>query len=64
MRDIIVIPHRLCLVPINSEQYSLTVHGYFSVFVIASFGNQSLSRQRYNCIQHLNILNGYNMVRL
>jgi hypothetical protein len=29
MRDIIVIPHRLCPVPINSEQYSLTVHGYF-----------------------------------
>jgi hypothetical protein len=26
MRDMIVIPHRMCPVPINSEQYSFTVH--------------------------------------
>jgi hypothetical protein len=28
MRGIIVIPHRLCPVPINSEQYSFTVHAF------------------------------------
>jgi hypothetical protein len=60
MRGIIVIPHRLCPVPINSEQYSFTVHG-FRYFAMASFGNQSLSRQRYNCIQCLNTWNKYNM---
>jgi hypothetical protein len=63
MRGMIVIPHRLDPVPINSEQYSFTVHD-FPVFAIASLGNQSLPRQRYNCIQHLNIMNGYNMVYL
>jgi hypothetical protein len=63
MKGIIVISHRLCPVPINSEQYSFTVHA-FLFFAIASFGNQLLSRQRYNCIQCLNILNGYNMIHL
>jgi hypothetical protein len=28
MRGIIVIPHRLCPVSINSEQYSFTVHAF------------------------------------
>jgi hypothetical protein len=28
MRGMIVIPHRLCPVPINSEQYSFTVHAF------------------------------------
>jgi hypothetical protein len=28
MRGVIVIPHRLGPVPINSEQYSFTVHGF------------------------------------
>jgi hypothetical protein len=28
MRGMIVIPHRLCHVPINSEQYSFTVHAF------------------------------------
>ncbi len=26
--SLIVIPHRLCPVPINSEQYSFTVHAF------------------------------------
>jgi hypothetical protein len=63
MKGIIVISHRLCPVPINSEQYSFTVHASL-FFAIASFGNQLLSRQRYNCIQCLNILNGCNMIHL
>jgi hypothetical protein len=42
----IVIPHRLCPVPINSEQCSFTVHA-FPVIAIASLGNYSLPRQRY-----------------
>jgi hypothetical protein len=63
MRDIIVIPHRLYPVPINSEQYSLTVHT-FLFSAITSFGNQPLPRQRYYCIQYLNILNGYYMIHL
>jgi hypothetical protein len=28
MRGMIVIPHRLCPVPINGEQYSFTVHAF------------------------------------
>jgi hypothetical protein len=28
MRGMIVIPHRLCSLHINSEQYSFTVHGF------------------------------------
>jgi hypothetical protein len=28
MRGIIVISHELCPVPINSEQYSFTVHAF------------------------------------
>jgi hypothetical protein len=28
MRGMIVIVHRLCPVPINSEQYSFTVHAF------------------------------------
>jgi hypothetical protein len=28
MRGMIVIPHRLCPVPINSEQYSFTIHAF------------------------------------
>jgi hypothetical protein len=28
MRGMIVIPHRLCPVPINSEQYSFIVHAF------------------------------------
>jgi hypothetical protein len=28
MRGMIVISHRLCPVPINSEQYPFTVHGF------------------------------------
>jgi hypothetical protein len=28
MRGMIVIPHRMCLVPINSEQYSFTVYAF------------------------------------
>jgi hypothetical protein len=43
MRGIIVIPHRLCPVPINSEQYPFTVHG-FSVIAIASFRNQPFAK--------------------
>jgi hypothetical protein len=63
MRGMIVIPHRLGPMPINSEQYSFTVHEV-PAFAITSLGNQSLPRQRYNCIQHVNIMNGYNMVYL
>jgi hypothetical protein len=57
MRGMIVILHRLGPVSINSEQYFFTVHD-FPVFAIASLGNQSLPKQRYNCIQHSNIMNG------
>jgi hypothetical protein len=31
MRGTIVIPHRLCPVPINSEQYSFTVHAFLQL---------------------------------
>jgi hypothetical protein len=31
MRGMIVIPHRLCPVPINSEQYSFTVHAFLQL---------------------------------
>jgi hypothetical protein len=29
MKGMIVISHRLCPVPINSEQYSFTVHAFW-----------------------------------
>jgi hypothetical protein len=48
MKGMIVIPHGLSPVPINSEQYSFTVHT-FPVIANKSLGNYCLSRQRYKC---------------
>jgi hypothetical protein len=52
MRGMIVIPHRLCPVPINSEQYSFTVHAFLQL--------QS-HQPGINLCQYLNTLNGDNI---
>ena len=46
MRGMIVIVHRLCPVPINSEQYSDTVYARIQVIAIASFEIQPFAKAK------------------